>query len=99
MESHAEDLRAEIRDDALADAVKRDWRTANLPSQDAALCAYALKLTLSPGAIGPDDVRALRDAGLDDRGICDAVQVIGFFNYFNRVADGLGIDPEPGAAD
>ena len=41
------------------------------------------------------DVEKLRAAGLSDRGILDAVQVISYFNYINRVADGLGVDPEP----
>ena len=42
------------------------------------------------------DLRSLRDAGLTDRDILDAVEVIGYFNYINRVADALGVDLEPG---
>lgn len=42
-----------------------------------------------------DDVAALRAAGWTDGQISDAVQVIGYFNYINRVADGLGVDLEP----
>ncbi len=41
-----------------------------------------------------DDIDALRAAGLDDVAIHDATQVIGFFNYINRVADALGVEPE-----
>jgi uncharacterized protein YciW len=41
------------------------------------------------------DVEALRKHGLTDRDILDAVEVISYFNYINRVADALGIDPEP----
>lgn len=40
------------------------------------------------------DVQQLRRAGWDDRSIHDATQVIGFFNYINRVADGLGVERE-----
>ncbi len=40
------------------------------------------------------DVIALRDAGFDDIGIHDAAQVIGYFNYINRVADALEVDLE-----
>ena len=40
------------------------------------------------------DVERLREAGFDDRGIHDAVQVIGFFNYITRVADALGVEGE-----
>jgi len=42
----------------------------------------------------PADLDALRAAGLDDRAIHDAVQVIAYFNYINRVADSLGVEPE-----
>jgi alkylhydroperoxidase family enzyme len=41
------------------------------------------------------DLERLRAAGLADRAILDAVQVIAYFNYINRVADALGVDPEP----
>jgi alkylhydroperoxidase family enzyme len=41
------------------------------------------------------DVEALRAAGFSDTAIHDVVQVTGFFSYYNRLADGLGIDPEP----
>lgn len=40
------------------------------------------------------DLERLRRVGLDDRCIHDATQVIGFFNYITRVADGLGVEPE-----
>jgi alkylhydroperoxidase family enzyme len=37
----------------------------------------------------------LRAAGLSDVDISDAIQVIGYFNYVTRVADGVGIEDEP----
>ena len=36
----------------------------------------------------------LRAAGFGDAGIHDAVQVVAYFNYINRVADGLDVDLE-----
>ena len=42
------------------------------------------------------DVHVLRGHGFDNAAITVAVQVIGYFNYINRVADGLGVDDEPG---
>jgi uncharacterized protein YciW len=44
--------------------------------------------------MGPDGIQALCDAGLDDRAIHDAIQIISYFNYINRVADALGVEPE-----
>jgi alkylhydroperoxidase family enzyme len=44
--------------------------------------------------MGADDIEALRAAGLDDRAIHDATQVIAYFNYINRIADALGVEPE-----
>ncbi|KAA0237697.1 MAG: hypothetical protein EDM74_08745 [Armatimonadetes bacterium] len=58
------------------------------------MLAYAEKLTLSPGSIAESDVARLKAAGWSDRAISDIVQVVGYFNYINRVADGLGVELE-----
>jgi alkylhydroperoxidase family enzyme len=41
------------------------------------------------------DVAALRAVGFDDVAIHDAIQVISYFNYINRVADAVHVDLEP----
>lgn len=61
---------------------------------DRALCDYAVKLTLTPGRMNAEDVQRLRELGLSDSQITVAVQVIGYFNYINRVADGLDVGLE-----
>lgn len=81
-----------------ADQVARvveDYRSAGLASADLALCEYAAKLTRTPSEMVPADVEHLRAQGFRDEAIHDAAQVISYFNYINRIADGLGIDPEP----
>ena len=55
---------------------------------------YAVKLTLTPGATGAGDVDALRRAGFDDDAILDVCQVVAYYNYVNRLADGLGVELE-----
>lgn len=67
----------------------------DLDARPRALCDYARKLTLDPAAVGAADAAALRTIGLDDATIHDAIQVIAYFNYINRVAEAVGTDPEP----
>lgn len=55
---------------------------------------FAVKLTRTPGDMNQSDVTALRDHGFDDRAIHDIVQTVAYFNYINRVADGLHVDLE-----
>ena len=38
---------------------------------------------------------ALRAHGFEDAAIHDAIQVIAYFNYINRIAEGVGTDREP----
>ena len=45
--------------------------------------------------MGLADVEALRLHGLGDEAIHDAIQVVAYFNYINRVAEGVGTDAEP----
>jgi alkylhydroperoxidase family enzyme len=54
-----------------------------------------VKVTRAPASVRQRDLEALRKHALADRDILDAVQVISYFNYINRVADALGIEPEP----
>jgi alkylhydroperoxidase family enzyme len=44
--------------------------------------------------MSPADPDKLREIGFDDRTIHDATQVISYFNYINRIADALGVEPE-----
>jgi uncharacterized peroxidase-related enzyme len=72
-----------------------DFRRAELEPRVRALCEYAEKLTLRPSDVGARDADALREHGWSDAAIHDAIQVIAYFNYINRVADGVGTDDEP----
>jgi uncharacterized peroxidase-related enzyme len=95
VEAHGEDLRKETGNPDLAAQVKRDYRQAPLAERERALCEFAEKLTRTPSAMQPTDLDRLRRLELSDRDILDAVQVIAYFNYINRIAEALGVDPEP----
>ncbi|MEI2608777.1 MAG: hypothetical protein V9G20_09120 [Candidatus Promineifilaceae bacterium] len=101
MRAHAHDLRAEIKrdfdltDEAKADElvhqITKDWPTAALAPAHMALCIYADKLTRTPATVTEADVDNLRQHGFSDRAIHDATQIISYFNYINRIADGLDV--------
>jgi len=104
VEAHADDLRAEVAKagseaadgEALVQGVKTDYTTAPLSPADRKMLDFALKLTATPHAMTRQDVEDLQAAGFSDPAIHDIVQVTGLFAYYNRLADGLGIDLEPG---
>lgn len=96
MESHERDLRSVVTSDTQRQAVQEDYRTADLTAREVAMLDYAVKLTADPRGVSRADLDHLRAAGYTDEQLVDAVQCIGYFNFINRVLDGLGVDPEPG---
>jgi uncharacterized peroxidase-related enzyme len=93
--SHEPDLRAEIQDDTNTLALQQDYRQVDLDLSTRALLDFAVKLTKMPQDMERHDVDSLRQVGFTDEDIVDAAQLIGYFNYSNRVMDSLGIEPEP----
>ena len=75
--------------------MKTDYRAAKLDQATMAVLDFAVKLTETPGEMQPSDVETLRRQGFTDLAIHDVVQVTAYFNYINRIADGLGVDLEP----
>lgn len=39
-----------------------------------------------------DDWRPLRELGFDDEACLEVAHVVGLFNYYTRLADGLGLE-------
>ncbi len=74
--------------------IETDWRLADLSEKRSAMLTYAVKLTRTPGEMVPEDVAALRDVGFTDRDILDITEVIAYYAYVNRIADGLGVPTE-----
>ena len=59
-----------------------------------AMLWYAEKLTLSPGDMQEADVNMLKNEGFSDGEILEANQIIGYFNYVNRLLNGLGVSTD-----
>ena len=68
-----------------------DHEAADVSRRQRAMLTYAVKLTVTPGAMTVDDLVVMRDLGLTDCDILDVNQVVGYFAYVNRLADGLGV--------
>ncbi len=58
------------------------------------MLSYAVRLTRTPHEVSGEDVARLRAVGFDDTAILDICQVVSYFNYVNRLADGLGVELE-----
>lgn len=91
--SHGVALREFSQDQPTSELVAINWRQADLSERQRALAEYAEVLTEAPGNVDEDDLLPLREAGLSDHEIVEAVQVIGMFNMTNRVSSALGLIP------
>jgi len=60
---------------------------------------FAAKLTRAPGEMTRHDVKRLRGHGFDDPAVFDIVQITALFNYYDRLADGLGVELDAEFAD
>jgi uncharacterized peroxidase-related enzyme len=79
----------------LSQVAMEDYQQADLDQPLRALLEFAVQETHDPRAGGEPAIIALRGVGWSDAAILEAVEVIGFFNYYNRLADALGVEPEP----
>ena len=59
-----------------------------------AMLEYTEKLTERPWEVDENDVDTLRRAGFSDRDILDICEVVAYYAYVNRIADGLGVSLE-----
>ncbi|MBI2956749.1 MAG: peroxidase-related enzyme [Acidobacteria bacterium] len=91
---HLEMLQRIGVDKSLTRQLARDFESAPVPENEKALFHFAAKLTREPFKIKEADVAALRQQGWDDAAILEATLVAATFNFFNRVATGLGVVPE-----
>ena len=71
-----------------------DFRGADLDRPTLTLLEYADKLTRDSAGMNDADVESLRALAFSDEDILDLVQLVAYFNYTNRLATGLGVDPE-----
>lgn len=93
--AHGAAVRVLSGDPQLGEHMVMNYRSAKLDKRQRAMLDFASNLTRSPATVTEDDIQALRDAGLSDRGIWDLSNLIGFYNMSNRVAIASDMQPNP----
>jgi uncharacterized peroxidase-related enzyme len=91
--SHSAALRKLTKDAVLVDRLATGYKTAELEPRERAMLDFAVKLTTESHRSTEADVEALRQAGWSDEDIFDIAQVAAMFNFTNRLASGMGWQP------
>ena len=81
----------EPRADAIYAALEAGEPARAFAGKELALLDYARKLTAAVGRMEQADIERLRAAGCDDGEILEVNQVAAYFNYANRLLNGLGV--------
>lgn len=95
---HFMNVRRLLDDDVRADAIYAALRAGKpedvFNGKELALLRYTRKLTADVGAMVESDVQAVRDAGADDGEVLEVNQVCAYFNFSNRLLNGLGVSTQ-----
>jgi uncharacterized peroxidase-related enzyme len=92
---HAAALNHYWKDEKKVALLKNDFRQVKLSNKEHRLCEFAKFLTLKPGdSMAVDITIPLRESGFDDKAILDTTLVVAYFNFVNRIIQGLGVRPE-----
>jgi uncharacterized peroxidase-related enzyme len=89
---HAEALRHYLDDEETLNMLATADGLETLEPRLSNIVRYAEKLTTAPGAMTESDLGELRAEGLADKDILDLTLIVGYFNFVNRIAVGLGVD-------
>jgi uncharacterized peroxidase-related enzyme len=79
-------------DRATVDALIDDVETAAVDDKLKPLLRYVRKLNETPHKLVEADAAAVYDAGWDDNALMTATTVCAYFNFCNRMSDGVGLD-------
>jgi uncharacterized peroxidase-related enzyme len=88
---HAEALRHYWKDDTRLAQFVKNFESVQLPQETMIILLYAKKLTLEPDSMIENDIVELRQAGYEDEEILEINLIVSYFNFVNRIANGLGV--------
>ena len=94
MEHHGAALHLITKDSNLVESLKEDYQKVPLDDKERAILDYAVKLTKNPHSVTDKDVEVLKEIDCSDTEILDICQITSYFNFVNRMAEGLGVQLE-----
>ncbi len=91
---HSAALRKYVKDERLIAQLAGNPETAPLEPVERAMAKYALALTRDPRSVTEGQIRGLRESGMTDEQILQLALIASYFNFVNRIANGLGLSLE-----
>lgn len=93
---HTAALMAYWKDDARVRQASENWRALEgLSPRERSMLDYAEALTREPSTVGRERYEAMRQAGLGDEEVLSVNLVVAYYNFVNRIAEGLGVELDP----
>ena len=89
---HAETLRHYLDDEETLKLLMAADGLETFEPRLSNIVRHAEKLTDAPGAMTESDLDELRAVDLSDKDILDLTMIVGYFNFVNRIAVGLGVE-------
>lgn len=93
---HCEALRRNGVSEEISWQIALDYTNSQISAADKLMLGYASQLTVSPFSIGESSIGQLRQTGFTDEQILLINLTVSYFNFVNRLATGLGVQPEDG---
>ncbi len=87
-----------VSEDQLVSIVS-DYHSAGLEPAEVHMMDFARKLSTQPRRVTASDIRELRDDGLSDAEITDVALVAAERNFYSRIFEALGVEPDPQLRD
>lgn len=93
--AHGAILRIYEKNPLIADQLAINWRKAVLTPRQRAMIEFAMKVALESRAMEDHDFRELHAHGFDDEDAWDIAAIASFFALSNRLANTVGMMPNP----
>lgn len=91
---HSDGLLRVTKDKELAATMRENFRDHQLSDAERAMLEFAEQLTTSPEADHASSVQKLKSLAFTEEAILHITLVIAYFNFVNRIANGLGVHLE-----